>query len=47
MPQAKLIGPHREASNSLQANEMQHPDRTQHIIERLSQQSTVELRCKG
>lgn len=47
MRQAKLIGPHWEARNSLQANEMQRPDRTQHIIERRSQQSTIELRCKG
>jgi hypothetical protein len=33
MRQAKLIGPYREARNSLQANEMQRPDRTLHIIE--------------
>lgn len=36
MRQANLIGPHREARNSLQTNEMQRPDRTLHIIERLS-----------
>ena len=47
MRQAGLIGLHREASNSLQANEMQRPDRTLHIIERLSLQSTIELRCEG
>jgi hypothetical protein len=47
MRQAKSIGPHREARNSLQTNEMQCPDRTLHIIERLSLQSTIELRCRG
>jgi hypothetical protein len=47
MRRPHLIGPQREASNSLETNEMQRPDRTLHIIERLSLQSTIELRCRG
>ena len=33
--------------NSLRANEMQRFDRRQNIIERRSQQSTIELRSKA